>query len=150
MVLVCDKSKACSLCFSPNYLSCQESNIYFRPVVNANIFLLQFDLDCSWKTFHTFLVEQRDVMLFSYRNRLKSPPHFQHGSAALKVVRVRLHYKAPFLPTSFHEDKCTDWRFESMLPGMQIWEFHSSALVSHLIQNKTYILLFVHPSQPDS
>lgn len=43
----------------------------------------------------------RDVKALSHRDRLKSPPRFQLGSAALKVASICFHNNAPSLPTSF-------------------------------------------------
>lgn len=97
--------KLIALGFSSHHLSWQElSSNLFQACLWCKCFppTVWFGLCFSWRTFHTFLLEQRDVKaFFSYRDRLKSPPCFQLGPAALKVVSVRLHNKAPSLPTSF-------------------------------------------------
>lgn len=82
--------------------------IFFRPLVDANISLLQFDFGFSafGKHFFGSYWNRGMLELFPFsRDWLKSPPHFQLGlNAALKVVEC-----SASLPTSTASTSSLVW-----------------------------------------
>lgn len=170
-VLICDKSEAYSHCFSSHHLSWLElSRNLFQACHWCKYFppTIWFGLHCSWKTFRTLLLEQRDLRAFfqngiglnllhvsnlaalhwkwralAFTLRLLLFLHLSWGGLVLcKFSFVWGEHLAS--TSSLVWINAWDGRFESMLPEMQMWGIECSAAVPHLVQNKANII-HVHP-----
>lgn len=165
--------KLITLCFTSHHLSWQElSSNLFQACLWCKCFppTIWFGLRCSWRTFHTFLLEQRDVKAFFLigigLNLLHvsnlAQLHWKWWAFAFTIrllLVLRLSWgglvlckfsfvweEHPASVSSLVWINAGDWR----LPEMQIRGVQLSALVPHPIQNKRNIFLYVYSSQPDS